>query len=69
MKTLVTIEVENQKGNPSVDDIKLFIEQIIERGLVGKFDIHNIIPTSVIGLTITEVMRLYSEKIQDQKQH
>lgn len=61
MKTLVTIEVENQKGNPSVDDIKLFIEQIIERGLVGKFDIHNIIPTSVIGLTITEVMRLYEE--------
>ena len=55
MKTLVTIEVENQIGNPSVDDIKLFIEQIIERGLVGKFDIHSIIPTSVIGLTIIEV--------------
>lgn len=55
MKTLVTIAVENEKGNPSVEDIKLFIEQIIERGLIGKFDIHDIISTSVIGLTIIEV--------------
>lgn len=57
MKTLVTIEVENQTGNPSVDDIKLFIEQIIERGLVGKFDIHNIVGNSIIGLTIMEVKK------------
>lgn len=57
MKTLVTIEVENEMGNPSVDDIKLFIEQIIERGLVGRFDIHDIIPISVIGLTIIEVKK------------
>lgn len=38
MKTLVTIEVENEIGNPSVEDVKLFVEQIIEKGLVGKFD-------------------------------
>ena len=57
MKTLVTIEVENEIGNPSVDDIKLFVEQIIEKGLVGKFDIHNIIPNSVISLRILEIKK------------
>lgn len=55
MKTLVTIEFENETGNPSVEDIKLFVEQIIEKGLVGKFDIHNIIPKSVISLRILNV--------------
>lgn len=55
MKTLVTIEVENEIGNPSVEDIKLFIHQIIERGLIGKFDIHKLIPTSVISLRILEI--------------
>lgn len=55
MKTLVTIEVENETGNPSVEDVKLFVEQIIEKGLVGKFDIHNIIPKSVISLRILSV--------------
>lgn len=55
MKTLVKIEVDNEIGNPSIEDIKLFIEQIIERGLVGRFDIHDIVGTSIIGLTIIEV--------------
>jgi hypothetical protein len=36
MKTLITIEVENETGNPSVEDVKLFINQIIERGFVGQ---------------------------------
>ena len=57
MKTLVTIEFENETGNPSVEDIKLFVEQIIEKGLVGKFDIHNIIPKSVISLRILEIKK------------
>ena len=57
MKTLVKIEVENEKGNPSVEDIKLFIQQIIEKGLIGKFDIHDIIPTSVISLRILEIKK------------
>lgn len=41
MKTLITIEVENETGNPSIEDIKLFVNQIIERGFVGPFDIYN----------------------------
>ena len=41
MKTLITIEVENETGNPSIEDIKLFVNQIIERGFVGPFDIYD----------------------------
>jgi|688.fasta_scaffold2888535_2 hypothetical protein len=41
MKTLITIEVENETGNPSIEDIKLFVNQIIERGFVGSFDIYD----------------------------
>lgn len=59
MKTLVTIEVENEIGNPSVEDIKLFVEQIIEKGLVERtsveFDIYNHCPISGISLRILGV--------------
>lgn len=55
MKTLVTIEVENEIGNPSVEDVKLFVEQIIEKGLVVKFDIYNHCPISGISLRILGV--------------
>lgn len=58
MKTLVTIEVENEIGNPSVEDIRLLIEQIIEKGFIGKFDIHSIIPTSAICLRIVEASKI-----------
>ena len=33
MKTLITIEVENEIGNPSVEDVEFFVKQIIEKGL------------------------------------
>jgi hypothetical protein len=52
MKTLVTIEFENETGNPSVEDIKLFVNQIIERGLVGPFDIYNHCSMSGISLRV-----------------
>jgi hypothetical protein len=52
MKTLVTIEVENETGNPSVEDVKLFINQIIERGFVGPFDIYNHCPISGISVKV-----------------
>jgi hypothetical protein len=55
MKTLITIEVENEIGNPSIEDVKLFIEQIVEKGLVGKFDIYDYCPISGISLKILSV--------------
>lgn len=55
MKTLITIEVENEIGNPSVQDIESFVKQIIEKGLVGKFDIYNHCPISGVSLRILGV--------------
>jgi hypothetical protein len=52
MKTLITIEVENEIGNPSVEEVKSFVEQIIEKGLVGTFDIHEHCPMSGISLRV-----------------
>jgi hypothetical protein len=60
MKTLITIEVENEIGNPSVQDIESFVKQIIEKGLVGNFDIHKYCPMSGISLRVlnSEIERL-----------
>jgi hypothetical protein len=52
MKTLITIEVENETGNPSIEDIKLFVNQIIERGFVGPFDIYNHCTMSGISIRV-----------------
>jgi len=52
MKTLITIEVENETGSPTIEDIKLFVNQIIEKGLVGPFDIYNHCPISSISLRV-----------------
>ena len=52
MKTLITIEVENEIGNPSVEEVKSFVKQIIEKGLVGNFDIHKYCPMSGISLRV-----------------
>jgi hypothetical protein len=52
MKTLITIEVENEIGNPSIDDVKVFVEQIIEKGFVGKFDINKYCPISGISIRL-----------------
>ena len=60
MKTLIIIEVENEIGNPSVEEVKSFVKQIIEKGLVGNFDIHKYCPISGISLRVlnTEIERL-----------
>lgn len=60
MKTLVVIEVENEIGNPSAQDIEFFVKQIIEKGLVGNFDIHKHCPMSGISLRVlsSEIERL-----------
>jgi hypothetical protein len=52
MKTLITIEVENEIGNPSLEEVKLFVKQIIEKGLVGNFDIYKYCPMSGISLRV-----------------
>jgi hypothetical protein len=54
MKTLITIEVENEIGNPSIEDVKVFVEQIIEKGFVGvgKFDINKYCPISGISIRV-----------------
>ena len=52
MKTLITIEVENEIGNPSIDDVKVFVEQIIEKGFVGKFDMNEHCPISGISIRV-----------------
>jgi|688.fasta_scaffold12015_4 hypothetical protein len=57
MKTLITIEVENEIGNPSVKEIESFVKQVIEKGLVGNFDIHKHCPISGISLRILNVER------------
>ena len=58
MKTLVTIEFENETGNPSVEDIKLFVNQIIERGFVGPFDICNHCSMSGISLRFWRLKKM-----------
>ena len=60
MKTLITIEVENEIGNPSVEEVKSFVKQILEKGLVGNFDIYKYCPMSGISLRVlnTEIERL-----------
>ena len=55
MKTLITIEVENEIGNPSVEEVKSFVKQIIEKGLVGNFDIHKYCPMSGISLRVLNI--------------
>ena len=52
MKTLITIEVENEIGNPSVEEVKSFVKQILEKGLVGNFDIYKYCPMSGISLRV-----------------
>jgi len=52
MKTLITIEVENEIGNPSVEEVKSFVKQILEKGLVGNFDIYKYCPISGISLRV-----------------
>lgn len=58
MKTEVTIIVENEIGNPSQDDIKKFINEILEKGYNGMFDLYKIVPSSGLSLRITNVKRL-----------
>jgi len=60
MKTLITIEVENEIGNPSVEEVKSFVKQILEKGLVGNFDIYKYCPMSGISLRVlnTEIQKL-----------
>ena len=60
MKTLIIIEVENEIGNPSVEEVKSFVKQILEKGLVGNFDIYKYCPMSGISLRVlnTEIERL-----------
>jgi hypothetical protein len=50
MKTRITIEVENEIGNPSVKEIESFVKEVIERGLVG--NLHKHCPISGISLRI-----------------
>ncbi len=68
MKTLVTIEFENETGNPSIEDIKLFVNQIIERGFVGPFDIYNHCSMSGISLRVLnseiEPLKLTDKEIE-----
>ncbi len=52
MKTRITIEVENEIGNPSVKEIESFVKEVIEKGLVGDFDIHKHCPISGMSLRI-----------------
>jgi len=60
MKNLITIEVENEIGNPSIEEVKSFVKQILEKGLVGNFDIYKYCPMSGISLRVlnTEIERL-----------
>jgi hypothetical protein len=52
VKTRITIEVENEIGNPSVKEIESFVKEVIEKGLVGDFDIHKHCPISGMSLRI-----------------
>ena len=64
MKTLITIEVENEIGNPSVQDIKSFVKQIIEKGLVGNFDIHKYCPMSGISLRVLIALQADKDRLK-----
>jgi hypothetical protein len=52
MKTLITIEVENAIGNPSFEEVRFFVKEIIEKGFTGKFDIYKQCPIHGISLRV-----------------
>jgi hypothetical protein len=64
MKTLVVIEVENEIGNPSAQDIEFFVKQIIEKGLVGNFDIHKYCPMSGISLRVLIALQADKDRLK-----
>ena len=61
MKTTVTITIENEIGNPSIEDIQFFMRKVLEKGITRELDLFQHIPMSAVSFRILDIKRANDE--------